>query len=216
MFLNAQSQMWIFAAYEVMRTWRQRTKDMIKWHKNGGLQLKLNALEANLGFVHDGNLRRASMVRAVIADPKIVDNLSDDLKRTHTDDGTVEDLREYCISTIREFHSGGLHHAGNLAHYERAVQGEQRLTTVQLVALYQQLVRNDQARRIAALTWLQRYFPAEAKAHMQRIAPHSELWFSIIDRVEPRLGLIARMNIACMGTNTGCSSCGNPADDYLC
>ena len=31
MFVSAQSQMWIFAAYELMRTWRQRAKDMIKW-----------------------------------------------------------------------------------------------------------------------------------------------------------------------------------------
>ena len=31
MFLNAQSQMWIFAAYELLRTRRARAKDVIKW-----------------------------------------------------------------------------------------------------------------------------------------------------------------------------------------
>ena len=93
MFLNAQSQMWIFAAYEVMRTWRQRAKDMIKWSDNGGLQLKLDALEANDGFVHDGNLRRAAMVRAVMNDPTVIAKLRDDLKRTHIVFTRMEYLR---------------------------------------------------------------------------------------------------------------------------
>jgi hypothetical protein len=45
LFLSAQSQMWIFAAYELMRTWRQRAKDIIKWSDNGSLKDKLAALE---------------------------------------------------------------------------------------------------------------------------------------------------------------------------
>lgn len=83
MFLNAQSQMWIFAAYEVMRTWRQRAKDVLKWHANGGLQFKLAALEEDQGFHHPGNASRAAMLRDVIADPALVEGLRDDLKRTH-------------------------------------------------------------------------------------------------------------------------------------
>lgn len=83
MFLNAQSQMWIFAAYEVMRTWRQRAKDVIKWHENGGLKLKLEALEADQGFPHYGNMSRAAMLRDVMGDPSLVEALRDDLKRTH-------------------------------------------------------------------------------------------------------------------------------------
>jgi hypothetical protein len=93
MFLNAQSQMWIFAAYEVVRTWRQRANELIKWHDNGGLQLKLEALGDDQGFVHHGNLRRASMVREVIADPSIVQRLRDDLKRTHVLFARMEYLR---------------------------------------------------------------------------------------------------------------------------
>lgn len=92
-FLNAQSQMWIFAAYEVMRTWRQRAKDMIKWHQNGGLQLKLAALEADQGFRHYGNERRAAMLREVIADSSVVDRLRDDVKRTHMLFARMEYLR---------------------------------------------------------------------------------------------------------------------------
>src|SRR5262249_7981770 len=41
MFLSAQSQMWIFAAYELMRTWRERATDVLNLHKNGGLKLKI-------------------------------------------------------------------------------------------------------------------------------------------------------------------------------
>jgi hypothetical protein len=93
MFLNAQSQMWIFAAYEVMRTWRQRAKDMVKWHANGGLQMKLEALEVDQGFIHDGNIRRAAMVREVLADPSIIRSLLDDLKRTHILFARMEYLR---------------------------------------------------------------------------------------------------------------------------
>lgn len=93
MFLNAQSQMWIFAGYEVMRTWRQRAKDIIKWHDNGGLQMKLESLEADQGFVHHGNHRRAALIREVIADPTIVQALRDDLKRTHVVFARMEYLR---------------------------------------------------------------------------------------------------------------------------
>lgn len=92
-FLNAQSQMWIFAAYEVMRTWRQRAKDIIKWYDNGGLQMKLDSLESDQGFVHHGNQRRAAIIREVIADPTIVQALRNDLKRTHIVFARMEYLR---------------------------------------------------------------------------------------------------------------------------
>lgn len=69
--------------------------------------------------------------------------------------------------------------------------------------------------RSVALEWLRRRYPTDAKAEMQRIVPHTELWFSIVNRVEPRLGAIARMNIEAAGSAAGCSSCGDPADDFL-
>ena len=92
-FLNAQSQMWIFAAYEVMRTWRQRAKDIVKWRKNGGLQMKLAALEQDEGFHYYGQERRAAMLRDVIADPSLVKRLEDDLKRTYIMFTRMEALR---------------------------------------------------------------------------------------------------------------------------
>ena len=132
-----------------------------------------------------------------------------------TNEQTVDEMRGYCISTIREFHTGGLRFAVNLAHYERAMQASPRRTTAQLVQLYRQLVQNDHMRRTVALEWLRRCYPADARAEMQRIVPHTELWFSIVDRVEPRLGAIARMNIDASGSASGCSLCGDPADDFL-
>ncbi|GGN43489.1 hypothetical protein GCM10011349_07640 [Novosphingobium indicum] len=130
-------------------------------------------------------------------------------------DRTVVEIRGYCIATIREYHTGGLRFAVNLAHYERAMQANPRRTTAQLVQLYRQLVQNDHMRRTVALEWLRRRYPPDAKTELQRIVPHTEWWFSIIDRVEPRLGVIARMNIKAAGSAAGCSSCGDTADDFL-
>lgn len=82
-FLSAQSQMWIFAAYEIMRTWRQRTNDMIKWYDNGGLETKLEALEEDIGYQHFGRSYRASQIRKVIADPSIIEQIRQDQRMTH-------------------------------------------------------------------------------------------------------------------------------------
>jgi hypothetical protein len=127
----------------------------------------------------------------------------------------MAELREYCVSTVREFHTGGLRFAVNLAHYEHSMQDRPRVTTAQLLYLYRQLVRNDHMRRTVALEWLRRHYPADAKSELQRIVPHSDHWFSIVDRVEPRLGAIARMNIEASGSVDGCFACGDPAEDYL-
>jgi hypothetical protein len=33
MFVSALSQMWVFALYEFLRTWRQRARDLLRWGK---------------------------------------------------------------------------------------------------------------------------------------------------------------------------------------
>jgi hypothetical protein len=38
-FLSAQSQMWIFAAYELLRTWRQRVREIIQWSEQKALEV---------------------------------------------------------------------------------------------------------------------------------------------------------------------------------
>ncbi len=83
LFLSAQSQMWIFAVYEILRTWRQRVDEMIKWHENGGLQQKLDSLEKDLGYQHFGRSYRASQVKLVLDDPALVDRMRNEKKRTH-------------------------------------------------------------------------------------------------------------------------------------
>ncbi len=129
-------------------------------------------------------------------------------------DATAADLRAHCVSTIREFSSGGVRLAVNLRHYRAVHWASRRETTALLIALYEQLVRSDQLRRDTALAWLRLHFPEDVERHLQRIVPHSELWFSIVDRVEPNLGAIARMSMSREGSSEVCSSCGDPASDY--
>lgn len=92
-FLSAQSQMWIFAAYELMRTWRQRARDMIKWANSGGLEQKLAALEKEKGYQHFGRQYRADQIKAVLADPDRVSAIQRDLKRAHMLFARLEAIR---------------------------------------------------------------------------------------------------------------------------
>lgn len=83
-FLNAQSHMWIFAAYELLRTWTERAKDLIKRQANGGLQHKLEHLHGQQdGFKHFGRDIRIEQIKAVIAEPAIVQLLKAQLKHVH-------------------------------------------------------------------------------------------------------------------------------------
>ena len=68
--------------------------------------------------------------------------------------------------------------------------------------------------RDTAVTWLKQHFPEDVDRHLERIVPHSELWFSIVDRVEPKLGAIARISMSRERSSEVCSSCGDPARDY--
>jgi hypothetical protein len=92
-FLSAQSQMWIFAAFEIMRTWRERADKMIKWSENGILESRLETLEQEIGYVHFGRQFRAAQIRRVLADPSIIDLLKDDLKRIHIPYARMDAIR---------------------------------------------------------------------------------------------------------------------------
>jgi hypothetical protein len=93
LFLAAQSQMWVFAAYELLRTWRERAKEVLKWHRNGGLGLKIEALEQELGFEHWGRKSRADQLRKVVNDPGIIIKIEDDIRITHIPFAQLEALR---------------------------------------------------------------------------------------------------------------------------
>jgi Permuted papain-like amidase enzyme, YaeF/YiiX, C92 family len=131
-----------------------------------------------------------------------------------TREGTLQDLRAYCIGTVRDEHSGGERFAVNLRHYQDAEKVSGRETLRQLIALYQNLVNSDEARRATARTWLGRHFPADLDEYEARIIPHSDEWFAIVKRVEPNLAAIARISMAREGSREVCSSCGDPARDY--
>lgn len=92
-FLSAQSQMWIFAAYEVLRTWRERAKDVLKLVENGGLKPKIEALEKKRRYVDMGREMRARQLREILVDPAIVDKIKDDLRITHIPFIRIEHIR---------------------------------------------------------------------------------------------------------------------------
>ena len=92
-FLSAQTQMWIFAVYELLRTWREQAKDVIKWAKNGGLELKIQALEKKLPYRHYGQELRASQLRRVVNEPGMIETIMADLRLTHYLFADLEHIR---------------------------------------------------------------------------------------------------------------------------
>ncbi|MER8954372.1 hypothetical protein NKH98_16855 [Mesorhizobium sp. M0833] len=129
--------------------------------------------------------------------------------------GSSEDLRDYCIGTVREAYSGKIRFAVNLV-LLRALHVQYPRESLRLeVELYDTLVRNDQMRREVAYTWLSKHYPDDLKRHMEQIEPHSALWYSIVDRIEPTLAALSRNSVEREGEATVCSSCGDqPTLDY--
>lgn len=130
-----------------------------------------------------------------------------------TDPEMVAELRAYCIDTIREAYSGGVRFAVNLTHYQAAQKEGERETIQLLIELYETLVGNNELRVETARTWLLQHYPDDVSRHFESVIPHSRLWFSIVDRVEPRLGAIARLSVQKEQSLEVCSSCGDPARD---
>ncbi|MCQ4258113.1 hypothetical protein [Stutzerimonas stutzeri] len=82
MFLSAQSQMWIFSAYELMRTWREKISKYLKAADNGGLPLKLKEQQKPIGYENYTIQRRIDEITLLIENPEFVETMRDDLKRT--------------------------------------------------------------------------------------------------------------------------------------
>ena len=82
-FLNAQSQMWLFSTYELLRTWRGRVKDALKWQSNGVLQQQIEKLREGSGFRHMGRETRARQLQWVRDDPNSTRLLDEDLRLSH-------------------------------------------------------------------------------------------------------------------------------------
>jgi hypothetical protein len=92
-FLSAQSQMWIFMCYEVLRTWRQRCDDIIKWSESGGLETKIKSLTRDEGYLHLAKQMRAQQLQRVLEDNSQTDLAKADLKRVHVLFTQLEHLR---------------------------------------------------------------------------------------------------------------------------
>ena len=117
LFLNAHSQMWLFALYELLRTWRQeRAKQVQKWMVNGGLPQKIAALRKDAGFLHVSNAIFASQRERIEADPTIMAAIADDLARTHCLFGQLEYLR---VALAKHQVSGHANHMAVAPGYAR-------------------------------------------------------------------------------------------------
>lgn len=93
-FLNAQSQMWIFAIYELIRTWKERAGEILKWAKNGGLEAKLSHLQSQQeDFLHFGREVRMSQIKAVLDDPSLVAKLECHLQHIYIPFSRLEYIR---------------------------------------------------------------------------------------------------------------------------
>ena len=94
MFLSAQSQMWIFATYELLRTWRQRAKDILKWTKNNVLRKKLADLKRKHIPINFSQEIRIHQMEIVLNDQSSwIRKIDDDLKRTYITFTRLETIR---------------------------------------------------------------------------------------------------------------------------
>ena len=91
--VQALSPMWIFAAYELLRTWRQRCEEVIKLAENGGFDQKASHLERELGYRHYDWELRAQQLRDAQERPELVDQMRVDLRRTEMGFTTLEFIR---------------------------------------------------------------------------------------------------------------------------
>lgn len=91
--LGALSPMWIYAAYELQRTWRQRCEEVIKLAENAGIDLKATHLERDLGYRHYDRELRAQQLRDAKSRPELVEQMRLDLRRTEMGFTTLEFIR---------------------------------------------------------------------------------------------------------------------------
>jgi hypothetical protein len=92
-FVQALSPMWIFAAYELLRTWRQRCEEVIRLAENGGFDQKATHLERELGYRHYDRELRAQQLRDAEELPELVEQMRIDLRRTEMGFTTLEFIR---------------------------------------------------------------------------------------------------------------------------
>lgn len=92
-FLQAQTQMWVFAVYELVRTWRERARNMVNWSDNKLLEQKIAQYRAPLRYVHHGREMFAKRLERLKDHPEAVQALRDDLLKTEQPFTWMELLR---------------------------------------------------------------------------------------------------------------------------
>jgi len=90
-FLNAQSQMWVLSAYELIRTWRELVKDIRKLHQNGGFPNKIASLRAQaLPDTNIGVEARIEQLELAVSTPNLISEIDGHLAHTHVPFGMLE------------------------------------------------------------------------------------------------------------------------------
>jgi len=93
-FLGAQSQMWLFAAYELVRTWRQRANGVTKLAQTGKLEQRLAELKAeDDGRPHPGRHGRIEGIETVLANPALLNVIERQSRALHIPFKRLEFLR---------------------------------------------------------------------------------------------------------------------------
>jgi hypothetical protein len=91
--LGALSPMWIYAAYELLRTWRQRCDEVIRLAANGGLDQRADNLTRERSYNHYDRQLRADQLREARDNPALVQRMKDDLARTEMGFTVIEFIR---------------------------------------------------------------------------------------------------------------------------
>ncbi|OWU68264.1 hypothetical protein ATO2_12880 [Roseovarius sp. 22II1-1F6A] len=92
-FLNAQSQMWMFSVYELLRTWRQLINDTLQLLEKGTLQDRIDELRQDQDFQHPGMEIRAEQLRRVLEATDSRRLMEEDLRVTHVLYRQIDHLR---------------------------------------------------------------------------------------------------------------------------
>lgn len=93
-FLSAQSQMWIFAAYELLRTWRQRVREVINAAEKKELNERLRALETEReNYPHFGRQVRIEQLQRVINEPAVLVQIQAQRRHLHIPFVRLEHIR---------------------------------------------------------------------------------------------------------------------------
>lgn len=95
-FVSAQTQMWIFALYELLRTWKQRVGKLTLWSENGGLETAIENIAKKKS--DSANIIRTAHIRWVQQDESAINNMT---KATESISGFYELLTEIRVSLAK-------------------------------------------------------------------------------------------------------------------